>query len=298
MLTIFSIPKPFAGHIGVIQTNAIRSWTLLEPRCQIILFGDESGIAEAADEAGATHVPDVARNEKGVPLLDWAFERTRELSTQPLTCYVNSDIILMDDLLKAAEIVPFDRFLMIGQRMDVTIDEPLDFSSGWRSRLLDRARETGSLHSPFGIDYFLYASDMGHAMPPFAVGRPGWDGWTVFHARKERIPVIDATRAVTVLHQLHDYSHHQEVVGGDWVGPESQANRRLAGDIRRTGFSIIDATWILPKPGVGPVRTLRHVSNAQTAWPVLYPWLKPFRPVNRALVKARDSLVGGKKKEG
>ena len=26
MLTIFTIPKPFIGHIGVIQRNAIMSW--------------------------------------------------------------------------------------------------------------------------------------------------------------------------------------------------------------------------------------------------------------------------------
>ncbi len=29
MLTLFTIPKPFAGHIGLIQRNAIASWTLL-----------------------------------------------------------------------------------------------------------------------------------------------------------------------------------------------------------------------------------------------------------------------------
>ncbi len=48
MLTIFTAPKSFYGHIGVIQTNAIRSWLLLCPECEIILFGGEEGIAEVA----------------------------------------------------------------------------------------------------------------------------------------------------------------------------------------------------------------------------------------------------------
>ena len=48
MLTIFSIPKPFIGHVGVIQMNALRSWTFLDPKCEIVIFGDEPGIAEAA----------------------------------------------------------------------------------------------------------------------------------------------------------------------------------------------------------------------------------------------------------
>ena len=50
MLTIFAVPKPFRGHIGVIQRNAIRSWTLLRPACDIILMGNEEGIAEIAAE--------------------------------------------------------------------------------------------------------------------------------------------------------------------------------------------------------------------------------------------------------
>ena len=39
MLTILSTPKGFAGLFAVIQRNAIESWTRLEPRPQIILFG-------------------------------------------------------------------------------------------------------------------------------------------------------------------------------------------------------------------------------------------------------------------
>ena len=41
MLTIFSTPKPFRGHIGVIQRNAIESWKRIHPDVEIILFGDE-----------------------------------------------------------------------------------------------------------------------------------------------------------------------------------------------------------------------------------------------------------------
>ena len=46
MLTIFSTPKPFQGHIGVIQRNAIGSWKQLHPDVEIVLFGDDEGAAE------------------------------------------------------------------------------------------------------------------------------------------------------------------------------------------------------------------------------------------------------------
>lgn len=52
MLTPFTIAKPFCGHFAVIQRNAIRSWTLLHPACEISLFDDEDGSTEIAAEFG------------------------------------------------------------------------------------------------------------------------------------------------------------------------------------------------------------------------------------------------------
>ena len=41
-LLLFAIPKPFVGHTGLIQRNAIRSWTHLRPKREILLFGNRS----------------------------------------------------------------------------------------------------------------------------------------------------------------------------------------------------------------------------------------------------------------
>jgi hypothetical protein len=67
MLTIFTICKPFVGHSRIIQTNAIRSWTLLNPRPQIILFGNESGTAEIVAQLKIQHVPELKRNQLARP---------------------------------------------------------------------------------------------------------------------------------------------------------------------------------------------------------------------------------------
>ena len=61
MITIFTIPKPFKGHIKIIQINAVRSWLKLRPSCQVILFGDEEVVAETAEELGIQHVSDAKR---------------------------------------------------------------------------------------------------------------------------------------------------------------------------------------------------------------------------------------------
>ncbi|MFA9404095.1 MAG: glycosyl transferase family 2, partial [Anaerolineales bacterium] len=70
MLTIFSPPKPFQGKIDVIQRNAIESWIALGDEVEIVLVGDELGLADVAAEYGVGHVEDVARNKYGTPLLD------------------------------------------------------------------------------------------------------------------------------------------------------------------------------------------------------------------------------------
>ena len=75
MLTLFAIPKPFLGHSETIQRNAIRSWTLLQPRPEIIVFGDDDGTKETAKEFGVHYEPEIARNDYGTPLLHDLFER-------------------------------------------------------------------------------------------------------------------------------------------------------------------------------------------------------------------------------
>ena len=56
LLTLFSAPKPFTDpHIATIQRNAIKSWTLL-PDAEVILLGEETGLAETANEMGVKHL--------------------------------------------------------------------------------------------------------------------------------------------------------------------------------------------------------------------------------------------------
>src|SRR5713101_2533294 len=96
-LTLFAIPKNFHGHFATIQRNAITSWTRLNPRPEIFLFGDEDGTAEIAGELGIRHFPEVARNEFNTPMIDDLFRRAEQHATSPLIGYINSDIVLTDE---------------------------------------------------------------------------------------------------------------------------------------------------------------------------------------------------------
>jgi len=277
MLTLFTIPKAFAGHIKVIQDNALRSWLELGSACEIILFGDEHGTAEAARRYGVRHIPDIDVNEYGTPLVSSAFALAEEHATHPLLAYLNADIMVMTDFARAVSLASQKRkrFLLVGQRWDIDLHEPWDFEHPeWQARLRHYVAECGELHPPYGSDYFAFPRGALEALPPFAVGRAGWDNWLIYRARRLRIPVIDASAVVTVVHQGHDYAHIPEGVDIDsWRGPETDRNLAMIGGRKRL-FMLVDSTHILTSDGTRLAldrrRFWRHVETA----PILYPGLR------------------------
>lgn len=245
MITLFTAPKAFKGHIDIIQRNAIGSWLHLKPSCQVILLGNDEGIAEVAKESGAQHVPEIACNEFGTPLVSSLFETAEGLAEHDLMCYVNCDMILMNDFTDAVGHVEkaCPRFLFVGQRVDLNVDRLLDFEQmGWPQVLAEEARTRGELHDPAGIDYFCFRKGQWDAIPPFAIGRPAWDNWMIYSAsRLLKVPVIGATHDVVAIHQNHDYSHHPQGMKGVSFGTEAERNRALAGG-RRAVYSLLDIT--------------------------------------------------------
>lgn len=244
MLALFTIPKPFRGPLAQIQRNAIRSWMELRPACEVFLFGDDEGTAPLAREWGLRHVPEVLRNQEGTPLVPSLFEGVERLTGRPLFAYVNADIILLGDFLKAAEGVAMRkrRFLLTGRRWDLDWSSDLECSPGWEERLRRQVAERGRPHPPTGTDYFVYPRGLYPSIPPFAIGRTAWDNWLLFAAWRAGAAVVDASEAVCAVHQNHDYSHAAQGAAGVWEGAEARRNLELAGGARHL-FTLQDAAW-------------------------------------------------------
>lgn len=294
-LTLFSIPKPFRGEAAVHQRNAIGSWARLRPRCEILLLGDDAGVADAARESGARHVPGIRTNELGTPLLDDAFDAARREASGELLAYVNADVVLLSDFPAAARRVPFPAFLMAGSRFDLPLDRPLDFAApDWEERLRGELGASGTAHHPLGSDYFVFPRAVRFGLPPFAVGRPGWDNWMIWRARALRIPVVDASAAVAAVHPVHGYRHVPEGTGALWEGPEAERNRELIGG--RGGwdrvFVLADATHRLL-----PDRLARADTDDHLRWRVeRFAERHPGRPASARLLAwlfARRELLPG-----
>jgi hypothetical protein len=286
MITFFSTPKPFRGHIGIIQRNAIHSWKLVHPDAEVILFGNEEGAAEAARDLGARHEPEVDRNTLGTPLLSSLFERADRFARHARLCFLNADILLLEDFLAASDRLAQlqERSLMVGRRCDLDITAPLDFSMpDWAAQVRAQARERGKLRPAQWIDYFVFPRGLlSQQVPPFAVGRPGYDNWLLWKVRSMRVPVVDATAVVRAIHQNHDYSHHPGGQAGLWQDVEARQNHALLG---KGHFATIDnATHRLTPAGLRPnyyhwvAQTKRQAAGVRSAaWFGLLHITRPLR---------------------
>ena len=248
----------------MIQRNAIRSWTLL-PDVEVILLGEEEGLTEAAHELGVKHLPSVARNESGTPLVSSMFQLVRENSNSDLLCIINADVILMSDFVEAARRSRLQRdlFVLLSQRWDYDITAPLDFVEGWASRLGESVRKQNQLHRPAGSDFFLFPKSCFQDVPDFTIGRAGWDNWMIYKARQQKWPVIDCTPSMMIVHQNHDYSH---LPGGKshYEHPDTNENIRLAGGQANIRYTILDSTHRLvngklARPKLSYLRFMRGV---------------------------------------
>ncbi len=257
MLTLFAIPKAFRGHTAIIQRNAITSWTRLQPVPEVILFGDDPGTAEMAAELGVRHVPAVDRNPTGAPMLHDLFAKAEQAASNSLLCYVNSDIMLMDDFMRAVERVSKlpPPLMMVGQRWDVDLRDPWEFAPQWQTELQRFVVAHGKQLRATAVDYFVFTKGLGTGLLPLALGRVGWDNWLVWHARSQGAAVIDASDVVMAIHQNHDYSHHPGGEEAVWRGEEARRNRELIGDWYHL-LTIEDASHRLTPDGIRPSR--RH----------------------------------------
>lgn len=296
MLTIFSTTRAFKAHFKIIQTNAIKSWLALHPDVEVILFGNEDGVAEISAELGLKHIPEIECNEYGTTLTNRMFDITQKVSENQYVGFVSADIILMGDFLTALRSIPQRRFLMVGRRTDLEVNELVDYSDPeWESVLRRSLSSHGKLHPPTAIDYFIFNRGLYGDMPPFAMGRSAVDNWLIYQARFLKAPVIDASRVVTAIHQNHGYLHHHQVIATAGVReePEKKRNIELMGGPGR-GFTIEHATRILTPQGMKRAMTPRQLYFRLAAIPVIHPGLyflrRPVQALTDAIIAARKVL--------
>jgi hypothetical protein len=248
------MPKPFRGHIGMIQRNAIQSWTRLAPRPDIFLCGEEEGTAQIAAELQIAQLRIIARNEFGTPLLNDVLGRAREATQTPLLCYLNCDIILLQAFADASATVHahFRQFLGVTHRWEIDLARPLQFAHG-RQLTLDQLPPGHSGHHT-AIDAFVFHREMYRDVPDLAIGRAWFDQWLIKDALTRDTPVVDLSKVARAIHQKHDYDHIPGGQQGAYNGQEAQRNLQIYGGVPHA-YSLLSATHqLLRGRKIEPVR--------------------------------------------
>jgi len=298
MITFFTTGKPFRGHDGIIQRNALQSWKLLRSDVEVILFGDDEGAAEVCAELGLRHEPQVERHESGTKYyLNYMFARAQQLSRHEYLCFSNCDIILFSDFMSAFEktLLWRKRFLLVGRRWDTDVTEPIDFSeSGWEQRLRRFAKAQGFQQTGEWIDFFLFSKGLYLDMPPLIVGHCFWDAWMVWKALSDGVAVVDATPSMFAVHQNHGYGPEFGRAKGATTDALSQWNLTQIGTWEHLRH-IEDATQCVRRTGIRSNRkrhwrTLKRSAAAKarflrfSIWnPIWFSVLGVTRPLRRLL---------------
>lgn len=232
-LTIVSTPKKFLDEFDSIQRNSLLNWSTIVTPKQVIIFSDDSITNKIIHEFGCKVVTKIRKSKSGVPLISNIFHQAQQLSKTQLVMYTNSDMIYPENLTKVIKVVQrkFDKFLIVGKRLDVDrLDQP-----------------KGKLHSPYGIDYFIFPKNLSWDMPDFMIARQYWDIWTLRAALDNKIPLIDATYMIKAIHQNHSYNNMKGGLRNKKFLKEVEVNSALA---RGKQASIQDANYILTSIGV------------------------------------------------
>ena len=233
MITFLCIPRAFVGEFDDLQRMAIRSWREAVPDCQVLMFGNEAGMAEAAQELGVTHCDELHYGINGAPLADRPFSLGEHYAIHDWMLFASADIVFGADLLPALHAVEgIERPFVIGQRWDI----PQGASAA-----------AARLHPPCGVDYFMYRRGTIGPVLPFTVRGGGGDNWKVWKALTAwQMTVIDATADITAIHVNHAHPEWPSGKAGRQGSAEQAENRRL---YREDGmprlYGVNDAPWVL-----------------------------------------------------
>lgn len=250
MISIFTTPKAFKGHIGIIQSNAITSWINLHPDIDIIIVGENEGVQEFALKHKLAYISRVKTNTYGTPLVSSLFKLAESVSKYETLAYINADIILGKNFLTTANKIrnAFDKYLIVGKRIDINFKENINFKNKkWYQNIKRYVEQKGVIHSSDGADYFVFNSGLWKKIPDFSVGRSCWDNWLIYGAMKFGGTVVDASSSILAIHQNHDYFHIPNGLDGKRFLEEARVNFALSG---KNIYTIEDANYFFSKSGL------------------------------------------------
>ena len=156
-------------------------------------------------------------------------------------------------------------FFMSGRRWNLDVTENINYEDGnWEEKIKAKVKESGKLHKLSGMDYWIFSGDISFNPLPFVIGRPGMDSWLVYKFRSMKIPVIDSTDQITIIHQNHNYPSKKK----PFFKIEKENNLKLAGGFKNM-MTLRDANWVLTSEGIEKPKFPRRIFSELS---LFIPW--------------------------
>jgi len=205
-ITFICCPKPFIEPFTDIQTNAILSWKKLKCCSKIIMCCNEKGSEDFCIKNGIIHEPSVEVNEWNTPLLNSIFNLGYK-NANKYVCYINSDIILLDDFDVTIEKIfssnlNLEKCLLVGQQWSWKKPYLIDFDKDdYKENILKEVKRDNKQNPKCAIDYFVHSVSTYDKILPFAIGRWHFDRWLMYEAIRLCCTTIDMSETILAVHQ-------------------------------------------------------------------------------------------------
>jgi predicted SAM-dependent methyltransferase len=212
MISFFTTTKNFTGINATNQLNAIRSWLASPFNAEVIIFGKSEGFEQLGSHPNLKFFDQVKVSESGAPYANEMFDMISRKAKHDICCFINADILLTDKFFLdviAVHTAVKSRYMIVGERIDVDVKKEILFSKNWEHKFIEEHESSFVPHPPAGSDFFVFPKGQFHSgnMPELLIGRPGWDLWMIYNARKTNLKTIDLSFSVRPYHLNHDYSH-------------------------------------------------------------------------------------------
>ena len=291
-IVIFTSPKPRNDQTEAVQIAAFRSWRRAFPKATILLYGDVASWKEEMDSLVMQAAGPLVKGMAGGEVICDMFQDASKRGVGQLLLYLNSDILLDDSAAHVVEKLQDRPGPWLGSARRWCLPRWSEVTptseSEWRG-FFSRADRSGIWGEACALDMFLFCGLSFQSMPPFFIGHRGWDNWMIYHARALRIPVIDMSDEMRVIHCDHDYSYAKgNTAPGRRDGPLEEENLKMLGGEERL-FHLGHATHELSHGTVRRCRSWGSLQRSMELWQIQHPgqrwWWRPVRRFFHPLIK-------------
>jgi hypothetical protein len=219
-IVFVTIPRSFKEPYLISQLNTLNAIKKYNSNAEIILYSDDPGVYEFA-KSNDCIAPKVVEKSEGLPLVNCALKFSRDLYPDSYLCFINSDIMVMDDLIPIITYVKNtksrDSFVLTSYRREANIDVVL--SDNDMNELKSDSELIKGRH--YALDIFILHANLIQKidMPNYKVGRVGWDSWVAGKVRKLNLSFVDISKIVRIIHQDHPQVHDKtgwDTLWDDW----------------------------------------------------------------------------------